>query len=84
MKIYLILILLWCLTGCSPSSSNDTSSYQMPPEMEGCKVFTLTGDGFHKTLYVVKCPGGTTTTNWQEKSGKNSSRTYSVTTQDGQ
>lgn len=55
----------------------------MPPELAGCKVFKLAGDGLNKTLYVVKCPGGTTTTQWEENSGKNSTSSYSVTTQDG-
>lgn len=84
MKILLLLLTTTLLCACSASSSNTTSNYQMPPELAGCKVFYLQAEGLNKSLYVVKCPGGSTTTQWDERQGKHGSVTYSVTTQDGQ
>lgn len=77
-RIFVCLLILTILAGCSASSSNNTSHYQMPPEMKDCKVFRLEGDGLSKTLYVVKCPNSNTSTSWIERSGKNNHTTYSV------
>lgn len=74
-----VLFIGFVLAGCSASTENRTNLYQMPPEMADCKVFKLEGDGLTKTLYVVKCPKSTTTTQWEESQGKSGSRSYSVT-----
>ena len=47
-----------------------TSSYTLPEELEGCKVYRLDASGFERTLYVV-ARGGTPVATGIDGGGKN-------------
>lgn len=57
--------------GSSGGSPRDvTSSYTLPEELEGCKVYRLDASGFERTLYVVARKGQPVVTGWED-GGKN-------------
>lgn len=68
----LLFLAIACSKGYKPQPD-----YPMPPEMNGCKVYTIT-DG-SKELYVVHCPNAMTTTSWTRSCGKNCTTTEHVT-----
>lgn len=70
----LIIASLLLLSSCAKETTNTTGSYEMPPEMEGCKVFYLQSTINH--LYVVHCPHANTTT--KHSCGKNCTRSNTV------
>lgn len=56
--IFLLIFLLGCSKG--PATYKDmTENYELPPEMQGCKVFVL-GGGYTATypLWVIVSPEG--------------------------
>ena len=73
MKYLPILFLaIACSKGYKPQPD-----YPMPPEMKGCKVFTIT-DG-SKELFVVHCPNANTSVSWERTCGKNCTTTEHLT-----
>ena len=63
------IALLLVLVSCSPSSQ-EKPNYSMPPELEGCKVFTISDGGMTSpNLYVVKCPNQQPTTSFMRSCG---------------
>ena len=73
MKYLPILFLaIACSKGYKPQPD-----YPMPPEMRGCKVYTIT-DG-SKELFVVHCPNANTSVSWERTCGKNCHTTEHVT-----
>ena len=62
MKRLLLLFAILSMLGCSARTEEVSSSFIMPSELSGCKVFKMSnGD---QTLYVVDCPESIST-NWQ-------------------
>jgi hypothetical protein len=63
---YLVLLFI---IACSPSYKK-LPDYAMPPELEGCKVFTISDGGMASpNLYVVKCPNQQPTTSFMRSCG---------------
>lgn len=74
-KSLIILTLLLC--GCSKSAEQIDSNYLLPSGLEDCKIYKLNSEGLSQTLYVVRCPNSSTSTNWSGQSGK-TTKYYSV------
>ena len=76
------IALLLLLVSCG-SSYQEKTGYSMPPELQGCKVFSISDGGMTSpNLYVVKCPNQQTTTSFMRSCGKScTKREYVQVTQ---
>lgn len=57
----LLIVALFTLIGCEPSTKDVSTSYVMPDALKNCNVFEMSG---RERLYVVVCPE-TISTNWE-------------------
>lgn len=69
--IGVLVVMAAFLAGSAGSNPRDvTSSYTLPEELKGCKVYRLDASGFERTLYVVARKGQPIVTGWDD-GGKN-------------
>lgn len=66
------------ISGCSPETSEISSSYSLPIEMKDCQLYQMSSSGLGRTLYVVRCPD-TTTTSEMHQCGKSCTDRSDVT-----
>jgi hypothetical protein len=71
------VLLIFLNIACSPSYEHKPN-YAFPPELEDCKVFTIS-DG-SKLLYVVRCPNSEVTTSWNRSCGNKCATTEHLQT----
>jgi len=71
-KLVVVVLLTILLSGCLKRETREMGgSYILPPELQDCGVFKLTSDvNGADTLYALRCPNSTTTTDRKYRSGK--------------
>lgn len=71
-KLVVVVLLAILLSGCLKRETSEIGgSYALPPELQDCGVFKLTSDDNDAaTLYALRCPNSTTTTERSYRSGK--------------
>jgi hypothetical protein len=58
MKLISVMLLALLISACSPSYTDQTGEYKLPPELSECKVFKVS-EGFGTPIKVVYCKGKT-------------------------
>jgi hypothetical protein len=72
MKKFILILMVATLTGCDTPTDirnreNDyTTEIQRTPGLEGCEFHEITPSGHNMTVYVVRCPYSSTTTDYQQ------------------
>lgn len=61
MKKEILLAITLFVAGCEKTATDNTDSYKLPAEMEGCKVFELESAGSGR-ITVIKCNSDVSTT----------------------
>lgn len=68
-KLFAIAALSALMVGCTPSYAPVDQDFQLPPELQDCKIFQLMNSN-GTFLYVTRCPLSHTTTRHSAKYGK--------------
>lgn len=58
-KVIALLFAVLTLSACDDSPRDVSSIYKLPPELNTCKVYQISGS---RELVIVHCPNATTTT----------------------
>lgn len=60
MKTLVIALALMLLAACSPSVSDETYSFKLPPDLQDCRIVQLRNDAALNIhyIYLIKCPEG--------------------------
>lgn len=71
-KLAVVVLMAILLSGCLKRETREIGgSYALPPELQDCGIFKLTSDDNNAdTLYALRCPNSTTTTDRSYRSGK--------------
>ena len=70
-KLVVVVLMAILLSGCLKRETREIGgSYVLPPELQDCAIFKLTSDDNKvATLYALRCPNSTTTTDRKYRSG---------------
>lgn len=60
MKTLVIVLTLMLLAACSPTVSDETYSFKLPPDLQDCRIVQLKSDSTLTPhyIYLIKCPEG--------------------------